>query len=285
MSSFSRAVSAACLSVFFAGLGEAALAQGRPPRGADDCVLDNCGQRPGAQPPRDTSRPPAQRGPARNDPPAAADDDNDAPPPPREGSVFRRGPAASTGKFDFYVLSLSWSSGFCATNDRGSAGAQCSVGSGLGFVVHGLWPQYERGFPSDCDASARPPTRAAMDLTRGLFPDEGLARYEWRKHGTCSGKPASEYFADVRFAREKVKIPREFEALKTEERIGPADVARAFEEANPRLRPGMMAVGCARGVLQEVRICMTKDLRDFRPCPEVARGSCRSREIRVPPVR
>ena len=287
MSILSRAIPAACLAMFFASFGGAALAQGRQPRGADDCVLDNCGQRPGTRAPRDTLHLPGQRGPARNAPPAAEDeDDKEAPPAPqREGSVFRRGPSASTGRFDFYVLSLSWSSGFCATNERGSGGEQCRPGSGLGFVVHGLWPQYERGFPSNCDASARPPTRAALESTRGLFPDEGLARYEWRKHGTCSGKSATDYFADVRFAREKIRIPKEFEALKSEERIGPSDITRAFEEANPRLRPGMMAVGCTRGVLQEVRICMTKDLRDFRPCPEVARNSCRSREIRVPPVR
>ena len=242
----------------------------RPPARNDDCVLDRCGQ-------------PENPAPARPSAPDAAPDADAS--PPQQGSVFRRGSSPSTGRFDFYVLSLSWSSGFCSTNERGGSGSQCQIGSNLGFVVHGLWPQYERGFPSDCDASARPPTRAALDVAKGLFPEEGLARYEWRKHGTCSGKPANEYFSDVKFAREKVRIPKEFENLKSEERVGPSDITRAFEEANPRLRPGMMAVGCARGVLQEVRICMTKDLRDFRPCPEVARNSCRSREIRVPPIR
>ncbi len=267
---FPRAAALAFTLASLAGL-MSAQAQIRRPA---DCVLDRCGDdaRPLSPPAA------APNAPAANSPAA------DAPAGPRP-SMLRRSPAAATGQFDFYVLSLSWSSGFCATNDRGGGKSQCAVGSNLGFVVHGLWPQYERGFPSDCDPSARSPTRAALDAAQGLFPDEGLARYEWRKHGTCSGKAAGDYFADVRFARDKVQIPKEFTVVKQEERVASADIMRAFQEANPRLRPGMMAVGCTRGVLQEVRICMTKDLRDYRPCPEVARGSCRSREISVPPIR
>src|SRR6202000_516739 len=55
------------------------------------------------------------------------------------------------GQFDYYVLSLSWSPSFCAeAEDRGSRGrsqaAQCG-GRPFSFVVHGLWPQYEHGYP------------------------------------------------------------------------------------------------------------------------------------------
>src|ERR1700752_4296533 len=44
---------------------------------------------------------------------------------------------------------------------------------------------------------------------------------------------------------------------------------RAFIAANPRLRPGMLGVTCQDGELQEVRICFSKDLREF----QVARRS------------
>jgi ribonuclease T2 len=230
------------------------------------CVLDNCRDRAPA--------------PARSEEPA------DAPQPATDGGrVFRRAPTAAAGNFDFYVLSLSWSSGFCATGGAEKARNQCDLGSNLGFVVHGLWPQFERGFPSDCDPSARSPTRTALEATHGVYPDEGLARYEWRKHGTCTGKSAGDYFADAKFARDKVSIPAEFQKLKADEQVAPVEIMRSFQEANPRLRPGMMAVGCQKGVLQEVRFCMSKDLRDFRACPEVARGSCRSRQITIPAPR
>ena len=119
------------------------------------------------------------------------------------------GPVAKAiGDFDFYVLSLSWSPGFCE-NDGAQRRAQCAPGAGKGFVVHGLWPQYERGFPSDCDGPVSP-SRIALAHAEGVFPDEGLARHEWRKHGRCSGRSPSDYFADVRRARESVTIPTPF---------------------------------------------------------------------------
>jgi ribonuclease T2 len=189
------------------------------------------------------------------------------------------------GNFDFFVLSLSWSPGFCATAGSDKAPDQCAAGTGLGFVVHGLWPQFEHGFPSDCAAAARPPSRTALARAAGLFPDEGLARYEWRKHGTCTGEAPAGYFADVRRARDEIVIPAMFQAPQAVQNVAPAAVERAFMDANPRLRPGMMAIFCQKAILQDVRFCLTKDLRDFRTCPEVVRAACRSPQISVPPMR
>jgi ribonuclease T2 len=188
------------------------------------------------------------------------------------------------GNFDFFVLSLSWSPGFCATAAGDKASDQCATGAGLGFVVHGLWPQFEHGFPSDCDGT-RTPSRIALQHAAGLYPDEGLARYEWRKHGTCTGEAPADYFADVRRARDAITVPATFQGPSTAQTIAPAAVAQAFREANPRLRPGMMAIICQKTILQEVRVCLTKNLRDFRTCPEVVRASCQSSEISVPPIR
>ena len=85
--------------------------------------------------------------------------------------VFAGGTAAqvrqrgTTGQFDFYVLSLSWSPSYCeAAEDRtGGRGRdrQCS-GRPFAFVVHGFWPQYERGFPSDCQVPAPRLARAIV---------------------------------------------------------------------------------------------------------------------------
>src|SRR3977135_1905030 len=68
-----------------------------------------------------------------------------------------RGAASTPGDFDFYVLSLSWSSGFCETPAGARARGQCDASVNLGFVVHGLWPQDEHGYPSDCGPAARFP--------------------------------------------------------------------------------------------------------------------------------
>src|SRR3984893_11550562 len=61
------------------------------------------------------------------------------------------------GEFDFYVLSLSWSPSFCEeASERGNeqrSQAPCG-GPAVSFVVHGLWPQYEHGFPEYCDRNS-----------------------------------------------------------------------------------------------------------------------------------
>ncbi len=195
----------------------------------------------------------------------------------------RRGAAA--GDFDFHVLALSWSPGFCDLEGDARRRDQCVDGAGLGFVVHGLWPQYTAGFPVECAPAGRTPSRIALESARGLFPDEGLARYEWRRHGTCSGKSPTDYYADVRKARGAVTIPAAFEKPKSKQTWTPIDLERAFAAANPGLRPDMMAVACRRNQLQELRICFSKDLRGFQTCPEVDRRGCRGGEITVEAVR
>jgi ribonuclease T2 len=190
--------------------------------------------------------------------------------------------SAEPGDFDFYVLALSWSPGFCELDgDRDRNREQCAEGVGLRFVVHGLWPQNERGYPSECGPAGRTPSRIALDQAKGLFPTEGLARYEWRKHGTCSGSSPTDYFADVRRARDKIVIPPALAKAERNQSWTAIDLERAFVAANPGLRTDMMSVACKRGVLQEVRICLSKDLRDFRMCQEVDRSGCRARDITV----
>ena len=192
---------------------------------------------------------------------------------------FRRG--GDAGSFDFYVLALSWSPTYCETRGARRDERQCAPGRGLGFVVHGLWPQYERGYPENCSSVERAPTRQALDVAGEVFPSEGLARYEWRKHGTCSGLDPTSYFRAAREARMAVTIPEALKAGGDERRVAPVEIARQFVLANRGLRPDMMAVTCSRGQLQEVRICFTKDLRGFASCREVARGNCRAPEITV----
>jgi ribonuclease T2 len=195
-----------------------------------------------------------------------------------------QGRADVPGDFDFYVLALSWSPGFCDTAGAGRSHDQCANGAHLGFVVHGLWPQYQQGFPLDCGGIGSP-SRLALETVQGLYPDLGLARFEWRKHGTCSGKSPSDYFTDVRKARAAITVPPPFTDAQKIQTWTPLDVQRAFIAANPRLRPGMLAVECTRGELEEVRICFSKDLHDFVACPEVARRFCYTQQISVAPMR
>lgn len=109
------------------------------------------------------------------------------------------------GEFDFYVLSLSWSPSFCeAASERGNTGRNQQIQCGgrpYSFVVHGLWPQYDRGFPNYCERPAPRLDRNIVSSMLDLMPAPGLIFNEWDKHGTCSGLGARAYFEMVRKAR------------------------------------------------------------------------------------
>lgn len=197
----------------------------------------------------------------------------------RERGGAPRG-GGTPGEFDFYVLALSWSPGFCERTGDRRGSEQCESGRRLGFVVHGLWPQYERGFPANCGPERSAP-RAALDEAEGVFPDGSLARHQWRRHGVCSGLGPSEYFRAVRQARDRIAIPDPLVGLGRDAETTPQNLEHAFAAVNPGLRPDMMSVQCRGGVLEEVRICLTRDLRGFQPCPEVDRRACRFGPIRV----
>jgi ribonuclease T2 len=192
------------------------------------------------------------------------------------------------GDFDFYVLSLSWSPSYCEqARERGNTSrgtqAQCG-GRPYAFVVHGLWPQYERGFPDYCQRPAPRLNRNIMSSMLDLMPAPGLIYSEWDKHGTCSGLGARAYFETIRKARSTVKIPAEFGELTEAKMVSPAAVEDAFIKANPGLSNAAIAVVCDGKRLGEVRICMSKDLQ-FRACEEIDRRACRRDQIVMPPLR
>ena len=189
------------------------------------------------------------------------------------------------GRFDFYVLSLSWSPAWCeAQGADADDEPQCSRARPFAFVVHGLWPQHARGFPQFC---VRPAPYVPNDLLRAMtevMPSRGLVLHQWRKHGTCSGLGPQGYFDLVRDAKAKVEIPPEFQRLNTYRMVSPQEVEAAFRAANPDLKPDMISVECDSRRLREVRICMSRDLA-FTPCPEVDRRACRLGKMVMPPVR
>jgi len=189
------------------------------------------------------------------------------------------------GQFDFYVLSLSWSPSFCeATSERGrDGGAQCGLRP-YSFVVHGLWPQYEKGFPEFCQVPAPRLDRGIVSSMLELMPSPKLVFNEWDKHGTCSGLSPRAYFETVRKARAVVKIPPEYLEVKTHLNVTPNEVEAAFVKANPGLKPAGISVTCDSRRLSEVRICLSKDF-GFRDCAEIDRRACRRDRLVMPPVR
>jgi ribonuclease T2 len=189
------------------------------------------------------------------------------------------------GRFDFYVLALSWSPSFCAAAaERGNPPKEQCGARPYSFVVHGFWPQYEKGFPEFCQNPAPRLDRNIVSAMLDLMPAPRLIFHEWDKHGTCSGLNARGYFDAVRKARAQVKIPEAYIELSEPMTVNPDAVEEAFVDANPGLTRQAIAVTCSRKRLSEVRICMSKDFK-FRDCAEIDRRACRQKELVMPPVR
>lgn len=184
-------------------------------------------------------------------------------------------PAAAEGEragdFDYYVLALSWSSSFCTLEGDARREDQCDPRHAHSFTLHGLWPQNERGWPSYCHTPQRDPARPETAAMADIMGSGGLAWYQWKKHGRCSGLPAAEYLEASREAYEAITIPTVLARLNRDVTLPARVVEEAFLDANPGLTAQGITITCEAGMIREARICLTKDM-EFRACgAEVAR--------------
>ena len=196
------------------------------------------------------------------------------------------------GVFDYYVLALSWSPTHCIEVGDERRDPQCDRRNGrpYAFVLHGLWPQYERGWPQGCRSADRGWVPGPVaDRMLDIMPSKRLAFYQYRKHGTCSGLGVDGYFKMARQLYEKVKIPPRYAGIVDERTtVGVGELIDDFLQANPGLKPDMVSVQCggAGHRLKEVRFCFTKS-GEFRSCGrnEDQRRLCSAERMYVPPVR
>jgi ribonuclease T2 len=173
--------------------------------------------------------------------------------------------------FDYYVLSLSWSAAWCALEGDDRDDPQCDAGRGLTFILHGLWPQYEEGWPSFCRTRERDPSRSQTAAMADIMGGSGLAFYQWKKHGRCSGVSAAGYFQLARRAWDRIVVPDLFARVRTDLTLPASVIEAAFVEANPGFGANAITVTCQSGLIQEVRICLTRDLGPRRCGADVIR--------------
>ena len=188
------------------------------------------------------------------------------------------------GTFDYYVLSLSWSPNWCAYEGDARGSDQCDARHDYGWILHGLWPQYHRGYPEYCNTSERPPSRAMTRDMADIMGTSGLAWYQWKKHGVCTGLSASAYYQLSREAYDRVNRPQVFRKLDKAVRLPAAVVEEAFLKANPDMEPDGVTVTCRAGHIQETRICLSRDL-DPVPCGQDVVRDCTARDALFTPVR
>ncbi len=194
--------------------------------------------------------------------------------------------APETGKFDFYVLSLSWSPGFCATAAGRNDPAQCGGDRHFAFVLHGLWPQYDRGgWPQSC--TNEPMDQSLIEPMLAIMPSPVLVEHEWEKHGTCSGLSPKDYFDDAAEAFKSIAIPSPYLSPQREIVVSPQRLHDDFAAANPKIGDAGFVVLCSGNgrYLQEVRACLSPDLEGRACNDEALRAACKSDDVIMRPLR
>ncbi len=188
-------------------------------------------------------------------------------------AVFVEGARADgvPGRFDYWVLALSWSPQYCATAQKADK-TQCGTQRSFGFVVHGLWPQYERGYPSQCGKATYVP-EALIDRMLTIMPSKPLILHEWRKHGSCSGLDSSGYFGRIEQLYEGLTIPQRYHQLDKPLTQTPQQLEAAWLQANPRLTPQRVALQCSGPYLSELRLCYDRQFSP-RDCSAEVRDRC-----------
>ena len=191
------------------------------------------------------------------------------------------------GQFDFYVLVLSWSPEYCATNGSDDP-QQCSIGRKLGFVLHGLWPQYNRGYPSDCSTSKLPADVKAKFST--LYPSPNLFEHEWEKHGTCAGLTPEQYLTLSKRLKDSIVVPDSYRAPEQPFRVTTPRLKQEFSTANSNLNEASLAVYCSDSgrFLQELYVCFSLEGKPVACSSEIqskASRSCGSPDFLVQNVR
>lgn len=188
------------------------------------------------------------------------------------------------GDFDYYVLSLSWSPSWCALEGDARQSPQCDASEDHGWILHGLWPQYERGYPANCRTNFRPPSRGDTAEMADIMGTSGLAWHQWRKHGVCSGLDPDDYFALSRLAYAKINRPDVFRRLQSSVTLPASVIEDAFLSANKDLKADQITITCKDRFIQEARVCLTRSL-EFRDCGRDVIRDCTMSNAQFDPIR
>lgn len=163
----------------------------------------------------------------------------------------------ATAPVDYYMLALSWSPGFCASQREkygnqlpSSAKYQCEINRSFGWVVHGLWPQNAKArsvadHPRFCQGDLPALPKSVIEPYLTLSPSAKLLQGEWEKHGSCAFNSAEQYFEKEQELFNGLRLPKE--------NLNRSELFRWMKKNNPQLKNAYL--GASRN---ELFICYNK---------------------------
>ena len=199
-------------------------------------------------------------------------------------AAYARAEGEPEGEFDYFVMALSWSANWCALEGDARNSPQCDVREDHGWILHGLWPQFHRGFPSYCQTAQRAPSRGMTADMADIMGTGGLAWHQWKKHGSCTDLSAGDYYALSRRAYAAITRPGIFRKLDHAVRIPASVVEDAFLKENPTLTRNSITITRRQGYIQEARICLSRELTPV-PCGADVIKDCTLKDAIFTPMR
>lgn len=193
----------------------------------------------------------------------------------------------ATGKFDYYDLVLSWSPSYCETGGLQKRDPQCTSSRPYAFVLHGVWPQFNKGWPSNCSTGKNPwISNEVIQSMMDIMPSKGLIIHEYKKHGTCTGLQPEGYYNLSRDLYNAIKIPPRYKQADKPLMLSPKEIEDDFLIANRDLKPDMISIVCGQRRLREVRICFDRN-KNLTSCGQNENQNklCRLPKVYLPPVR
>eukprot|EP01110_Echinostelium_bisporum_P002747 TRINITY_DN1681_c0_g1_i1.p1 TRINITY_DN1681_c0_g1~~TRINITY_DN1681_c0_g1_i1.p1 ORF type:complete len:225 (+),score=61.29 TRINITY_DN1681_c0_g1_i1:41-676(+) len=179
--------------------------------------------------------------------------------------VIEESNLSANNSFDFYVYTQQY---------------EYSVSSN--FTIHGMWAEDNNGgYPSFCPGAAWnenlltdliPEMKQVWVSEQGANQDASLWQHEWEKHGTCST------FDEVTFFQNVLKLYPQFDIINAlaASKIIPSSAARytlaQISQAIKSNIGGIPVCKCSGTSLQEIAVCVTKDLQ-LMDCPVAAIGT------------
>lgn len=189
---------------------------------------------------------------------------------------------AEVPPFDYYTLAVTLTPAFCDLNPDKRNSVQCRQRPALS--VHGLWPEKAAGkAPAFCrgEPMDRLPEAEAQALRR-LMPDAGLQKYQWEKHGRCSGLSARDYFRTLVREHDDIRWPAALDVRGRDAVMERDALLRELRRLNPALPEQGIVLRCSGKerppLLTEIRLCLSPAgapaacVANFRPnCPTALR--------------
>jgi ribonuclease T2 len=185
--------------------------------------------------------------------------------------------ATQSESFDFYLMALSLHPAFCEdgnANKRDCQRATAADNARRPLVIHGLWPENRRpeSYPRDCVGPRLDLSRALREELAEWMPGtvSGLHNHEWRKHGTCSGLEAEQYFRQsIALAERANSALGKVLLASIDSQVSAAALRRAADAAIPGFGATLTfhcrnprspdPVKRRRPYLTEIRLCIDND--------------------------